>query len=40
MMMMIQDFYKSYMLRPNAVKSNVYNYNKMYHTVVPQPRLV
>jgi hypothetical protein len=39
-MMMIQDFYKSYMLHPNAVKSNVYNHNKMYHTVVPQPRLV
>ena len=37
--MMIQNFYKSYMLRPNAVKSNVYSY-KMYHTVVPQPRLV
>jgi hypothetical protein len=39
-MMMVQGFYKSYMLRPNAVKSIVYSYNKMYHTVVPQPRLV
>jgi hypothetical protein len=39
-MMMVQDFYKSYMLRPNAVKSIVYNYNKMYRTAVPQPRLV